>query len=117
MVRRAKSKKFRALPIHRRLLPILSERRGPGDSFAALRAGKPWNVDTLSKELCAKGKALGLADKLRGSHVLRETFASLLVQAGEDVYRVRDWLGHSSVAVTERYAHLAPGRRGKIDEV
>jgi site-specific recombinase XerD len=41
-------------------------------------------------------------------HTLRHTCASRLVQAGVDLYKVKKWLGHSSVVVTERYAHLAP---------
>jgi hypothetical protein len=31
------------------------------------------------------------------------------VQSGEvSLYVVKEWLGHSSITVTERYAHLAP---------
>lgn len=41
-------------------------------------------------------------------HKLRHTFASHLVQAGVDLYRVKDLMGHSSIQMTERYAHLAP---------
>lgn len=41
-------------------------------------------------------------------HMLRHTCASRLVQAGVPLTTVRDWLGHSSVTTTERYAHLAP---------
>ena len=41
-------------------------------------------------------------------HVLRHTCASRLVQGGVDLYTVSAWLGHSSVKVTERYAHLRP---------
>lgn len=40
-------------------------------------------------------------------HTLRHTCASRLVQRGADIYRVKQWLGHSNVLVTERYAHLA----------
>ena len=41
-------------------------------------------------------------------HALRHTCASRLVNAGVDLYVVKEWLGHSSIQVTERYAHLAP---------
>jgi integrase len=41
-------------------------------------------------------------------HDLRHTCASWLVQAGVPLLTVRDFLGHSTVAMTQRYAHLAP---------
>jgi len=41
-------------------------------------------------------------------HHLRHTFASHWVMAGGDMYRLQKILGHKSVQMTQRYAHLAP---------
>jgi integrase len=42
-------------------------------------------------------------------HTCRHTFASWHVTAGTDLYTVKELLGHSVIAMTERYSHLAPG--------
>ncbi len=44
------------------------------------------------------------------SHDLRHTSASLAIDAGEPIHRLRDRLGHSSVLVTSRYLHCADAR-------
>ena len=40
-------------------------------------------------------------------HSLRHTAASFLIQSGVDLYTVKEILAHGSIALTERYSHLA----------
>ncbi|MEV6503115.1 MOSC N-terminal beta barrel domain-containing protein [Streptomyces prunicolor] len=51
-----------------------------------------------------------------GSHVLRHTYASIILEAGESVVTLARWLGHSSPAITlGYYAHFMPetGSKGR----
>ena len=41
-------------------------------------------------------------------HTLRHTFAGRLVMAGVDLKTVQELMGHKTIAMTARYAHLAP---------
>lgn len=41
-------------------------------------------------------------------HSLRSTFATILVREGTSLYEIQKLLGHSSIAVTQVYSHLAP---------
>jgi len=51
-------------------------------------------------------------------HDLRRTFGSWLAQAGVDIRRASELMGHSNIRVSASvYAHLAPGDRADAVEV
>ena len=51
-------------------------------------------------------------------HDLRHTFASQWMMNGGDLYALRGILGHKSIAMTQRYAHLSPAyQRAMVDRM
>lgn len=54
-----------------------------------------------------KTRAQAGLDNVR-MHDLRHTYASLLINKGVSLYEVQTLLGHSSMQMTQRYAHLEP---------
>ncbi len=77
-------------------------------------AGTPWvfssrqrnRITTFQTGFNAACKRAGI-DDFR-IHDLRHTCASWLVMSGAPLLVVKDLLGHHSIEMTERYAHLAP---------
>jgi integrase len=60
---------------------------------------------------------MGLAeDEQFVLHTLRHTFCSRLVQRGVSITVVKQLAGHKTIAITMRYAHLAPGDLAKAIE-
>jgi integrase len=69
-----------------------------------------------------RAELLGLPELLRGArchtpdkpwHALRHTFAAHAVMSGIPLYTVKELLGHASIEMTQRYAHLAPDYLGR----
>jgi integrase len=65
-------------------------------------------IQSVKKSFAAAVKKAGISDFR--IHDMRHTCAAWLVSAGVPLTEVRDLLGHRSVTMTERYAHLAPHR-------
>jgi site-specific recombinase XerD len=69
----------------------------------------PYNnswLDGLWSRLRTAMKLSG--DKQFVPYALRHTCASRLIQRGQSLRVVGDWLGHKSLSITMRYAHLSP---------
>ena len=72
-------------------------------SSQSLRMG----LDTPRKNFKIFAQEAGLSDSIR-FHSLRHTAATNYLKAGYNLHEVQKQMGHSSVAVTERYLHLVP---------
>ena len=68
--------------------------------------GRPFDHKRLTRRLAGACKRAGL--RQIGWHALRHTFASHLVMKGVPLPAVQTLMGHSTIAMTMRYTHLAP---------
>jgi integrase len=100
----AKSGKRRTLRLSPAILALLEGQPHRGETIFTRNDGTPINdIRTALTHACQRAGLRRITP-----HIFRHTCASWLVQAGVPLYTVKEWLGHSTISVTERYAHLTP---------
>lgn len=105
-VRNSKTKRgeerYRAIPIHGNVKLALENCKARWNESAYVFDGIQ-DFKTGFRGACARARIENFTP-----HDMRHTFASWLVIGGVNLYEVKDLLGHSTIKLTERYAHLAP---------
>jgi integrase len=71
--------------------------------------GSAYNLDDLHR-LLKRAQRRAVLRQLRW-HDLRHSYASNLVASGTPLNQVMMWMGHSTIQMTMRYAHLSPNER------
>lgn len=105
----AKSRKARHIPLNAEAADVLRrwKRQGPKSDlvFPGAGGGRMTNINKSWAGLTTEAELPAFR-----FHDLRHHFASRLVMAGVDLNTVRELLGHADIAMTLRYAHLAPDK-------
>lgn len=99
---RTKTGKYRVLPLTDRARNafLSSKQEGHTRPFGNVRA------DDLSSTIRKAADHLGFRDVVL--YTMRHTCASRLVQRGADIRRVMQWMGHTNISTTLKYAKLTP---------
>lgn len=98
-----KSGKARHVPVADKVKPIVLVHlmgKEPDDLVFTTRSGAKLNKGNIKRD--AHWKKLSHGRRL---HDLRHTAATEWLRHGIDVLTVKEWLGHSSLAMTQRYVH------------
>ena len=104
-----KSGKRREIPMRQVVYDTLAARRTPGSS----PTGRVFGVRSIRAPFDTAASSAGL-DDLR-FHDLRHHFAPHFMMRGGQLLTLQRILGHASLAMTTRYAHLSPDHvRGEM---
>ena len=105
---RTKNGRRREVPMNRAVYDALSVVKGADQTGPVFRKlnGAAWGS---VRTAFARAVEDARIDNFR-FHDLRHTFASWLVMRGRSLKEVQELLGHSSLTMTMRYAHLSPDR-------
>ena len=68
--------------------------------------GEKMCYDTLHQNITKYFKQRNI--KMHGVNTFRNTFATMFIKNGGDIYRLKILLGHSNIKTTERYVNLLP---------
>jgi integrase len=109
-IRLYSKKKEKVVPVHKRLLGILLDRRRElGESFDPEAHVISLVRDTLT-DYFARAMAKAGVNKPGAVHILRHSAATRLLETGANIREVQEMLGHSSITTTEIYTHVVQDR-------
>jgi integrase len=107
-----KNGRTREIALSRKAAVALSQHPRRGDCVFSTADGSMLSKGAMRWPLWNACDRAGL--RRIGWHCLRHTFASHLVMRGAPIKAVQELLGHSTIEMTMRYAHLSPDARREV---
>ena len=106
-----KGSKERSIPLEKKAVMALK-------NYLATRPTSPdqhfflnYNGQGISRrgaeKIIEKYRALSGITKRFSCHSLRHTFGSYKAEQGVSPFQLKDWMGHSSISVTQLYVHMS----------
>ncbi len=111
-----KSRKPRSIPMCSELRKLLMDMPQVGRFVFDNGRNQPlYQPNSYYREIAKVYRKAGIEGA--NMHSLRHTFASHLIMKGVDARTVQEYLGHSTIQVTEKYSHLSKSHKREAIEV
>ncbi|MGM0377844.1 MAG: tyrosine-type recombinase/integrase [Bacteroidota bacterium] len=115
IIREGKGKKDRLVPLSKNWIPLLKSFA----KFAGHKKGhegfifRPYSASSVRNILKRKSKQLGINKNIY-PHLLRDCYASHLLEQGIDTRFIQEILGHEKLSTTQKYLHVSATNISKI---
>jgi site-specific recombinase XerD len=115
VIRQSKGKKDRLVPLNDKWLEYLTNyaleknhKKGYSETIF-----NPYSESSIRNILKEKSNKLGIAKRIY-PHLLRDTYASHLLESGYDISIIQEILGHSKIETTRKYIHFSAINISKV---
>lgn len=108
IVREGKGRKDRLVPLHADWLTYLAEfarSAGHGKGYEGY-IFRPYSASSVRNILNRKARRLGILKNIY-PHLLRDSYATHLLQQGIDTRFIQEILGHAKISTTQKYLHVS----------
>lgn len=116
-VKAGKGKKDRMIILSKKwihnLKKYLKRKKIQSEFVFSKKNGKPITSDTIERMVKKCAEKAGIQKKVT-PHILRHSFATHLPEAGENIRKIQELLGHSNLATTQIYTFVSTEELKKV---
>lgn len=109
------SSSVRKLPLNQKAVAVIEKQIGIHHEYVFIsKKNKRIHPNSPYEAIVRACKLIGIKG---GVHKFRHTFASHLAMNGANLYELKELLGHSTIEMTQKYAHLSPKHKESVVSV
>ncbi len=117
MVKSGKGNKDRIVVLSQKwstfIKKYLKRKKTPSEYLFSKKNGKPISTDTVERIIRHASKRAGIIKRVT-PHVLRHSFATHMLESGENIRKIQLLLGHANLSTTSIYTHVSNEELKKV---
>lgn len=93
--------------------PYLEHKKTASEFVFSKKNGSPYSVDTIQRIVKRYAIKAGIQKNVT-PHILRHSYATHLLEGGENIRKIQELLGHSDLSTTQIYTHVSTEELKKV---